>query len=110
MKLNVGERIALLNVLPPQGNAVTLRIVNELQKELSFSEEEIKQLGIKNTVNPDGTTSIRWDIGMSDYQKDINIGEAAKGIITEQLKRLDAQNQLHITMLPLYEKFVEKDA
>jgi len=75
VKFNVAERIALLNVLPPIGSAATLRIIRELQGELSFTEDELKHFGIK--------------------------------IIIDTLKKLDLQGQLHVTMLPLYERFVE---
>ncbi|GAH82287.1 unnamed protein product, partial [marine sediment metagenome] len=48
MKLNIAERIALLGVLPQKGNAITLRIIRELQSRLSLTEEEIKHYNIQN--------------------------------------------------------------
>lgn len=108
MKLNVAERIALLNVLPPQGSAVTLRIVRNLQDQLSFTEVELKHFKIKNKILPDGRVTVTWNPKLSDETKDIKIGEAARGVIVNQLKLLDSRNQLHITMLPLYERFVEE--
>jgi len=107
MKLNIAERFALLGVLPQQGNVITLRIIRELQGRLSLTEEEIKHYNVTNHVNPDGSARINWDPELSEEETDIPIGEAATGVIKEQLTRLNAQNQLHVTMLPLYEKFVE---
>lgn len=107
MKLNIAERIALMGILPQQGNAVTLRIIRELQGELSFTEEELKHYGIENHPQPSGGITITWNPELSQEEKDIEIGEAAEGVITAQLKRLDAQNQLHVSMLPIYERFVE---
>jgi len=110
MELTVPERIALLGVLPAQGSAVTLRIVRELQGRLSFSEEEIKHYSIKNTTKEDGSLFVSWNPELSNEETDIEIGEAARGVITGQLKRLDARGQLHLSMLPIYEKFVEDKA
>jgi len=108
MKLNIAERIALMGVLPQQGNAITLRIIRELQSRLSFTEEELKHYNIQNHANPDGSARVTWNPELSEEEKDIPIGEAATGVIKEQLTKLNAQNQLHVTMLPLYEKFVEE--
>lgn len=106
MKLTIAERIALLNVLPPQGNVVTLRIISSLQKELSFSEEEIQCYKIITEKSTEGI-AITWDEDYASETKDIEIGETLHGIIVKQLKELDVQSKLVLGMLPLYEKFVE---
>lgn len=108
MKLNIAERIALLNILPPEGNIVTLRIVRDLRGQLSFTEDELKEWKIKNRVQPDGRALITWDSDFANKTKDIKIGEAAKGIIVEQLKQLESQKRLRLEMLDLYERFVEE--
>lgn len=107
MKLTVPERIALLGVMPAQGNVITLRIIKELQSKLSFTEEELKHYGIKNTTHPDGNFTVSWNPELANETKDIGIGEVAEGIIAEQLKRLNSQDKLHVSMIPLYERFVE---
>jgi len=107
MKLNIAERFALLGVLPQQGNVITLRIIRELQNRLSLTEEEIEHYNVQNHANPDGSANITWNPELSQEEKDIPIGESATGVIRGELIRLNAQNQLHVTMLPLYDKFVE---
>jgi len=107
MELNIAERFALLGILPQQGNVITLRIIRELQTRLSLTEEEIKHYNVQNHVNPDGSARITWNPELSEEEKDIAIGEAATGVIKGQLTKLNAQNQLHVSMLPIYEKFVE---
>ena len=109
MKLNIPERLALLSVLPNQGGIVTLRIVRELQIELGFTEEEIEEYEIKNTILPDGKAAINWNPDKVNETKDIKIGKIAKGVIVRQLRQLDSQNQLHISMLPIYDKFIESE-
>lgn len=107
MKLNIPERIALYNILPIRSNIVTLRILQKLRSDLSFSAEENKHYGIKNTIDPNGERIITWNPELSEETKDIEIGDAQRGIIVEQLKMLSERNRLHVSMLPIYEKFVE---
>lgn len=107
MELNVAERFALLGVLPQQGNAITLRIIRELQGRLSFTEEELKHYNIQTHTMPDGSARVTWTPELSEEETDVPIGEAATDVIKGELTRLNATNQLHVTMLPLYEKFVE---
>ncbi|KKL11469.1 hypothetical protein LCGC14_2545550, partial [marine sediment metagenome] len=47
MLLNVKQRLLLLNILPDQGDYITLKIIREQQERLSFSEEELKRLKVK---------------------------------------------------------------
>lgn len=42
MKLTILERTKLLDVLPPQGDILTIKILRKLRETLSFSEEELK--------------------------------------------------------------------
>lgn len=107
LKLNIAERVALMNILPPEGNIVTLRIIRELQTQLAFTEKELKEYKITNRRNPDGSGFITWDSDFSAKEKDVTIGEAAKGIIAEQLKAFSERGKLRVEMLTLYEKFVE---
>lgn len=107
MMLKIAERFALLGVLPQEGNVITLRIIRELQSRLSLTEEEIKHYNVQNHALPDGGATITWNPELSDEEKDVPIGEAATSIIKEQLRSLNSTNRLHVTMLPLYDKFVE---
>lgn len=107
MELNIAERFALLGVLPQQGNVITLRIIRELQNRLSLTEEEIKHYNVQNHTNPDGSAMVTWNPELSEETTDIAIGESATGVIKGQLINLNATNQLHVSMIPLYEKFVE---
>jgi len=105
-KLNIVERIALLNILPLEGNVVTLKIIRDLQSNLSFSEEEMKRFKMKNIRRPDGSTFAVWDAD-SDETKEFEIGDVANNIIVERLKFLEGQKKLRMEMLTLYEKFVK---
>jgi len=62
MKLTILERIKLLEVLPPQGDLTTLKILRKLRESLSFSEEELKHFSVaheymcpyRSEDNPEG--------------------------------------------------------
>lgn len=100
MKLSVKERIHLLGILPMESDFSTLKIVRNLQSDLSFSEEEVKAT---NLVLKDNTYSWKDE---NDPQKDVQIGEKATDIIVAELKKLNIQKKLPMMMIDLYEKFI----
>lgn len=100
MELTVLERIALLSVLPGEGNFTTLKIVRKLREDLSFTEEEHKVLNFKQEEN-----SLFWNKD-AEVVKDISIGNKATEIIVESLKKLNDSKKLTEQNYSLYEKFV----
>ena len=106
MKLTVSERFVLLGVLPPEGSFATLRVIRELQKNLSFSEKEFKDYSIKIGYD-NGKSTANWDVAKGNISKEIPIGEMATKIIVDQLKKLDNEKKLKPIMMTIYEKFVE---
>uniref|UniRef100_A0A6M3KFQ2 Uncharacterized protein n=1 Tax=viral metagenome TaxID=1070528 RepID=A0A6M3KFQ2_9ZZZZ len=46
MKLNIMERVKLLETLPAEGDLLTLKILRKLRESLSFSEAELKTFGV----------------------------------------------------------------
>jgi len=106
MKLNIPERLSLLEILPKEGNFLTMKIVRDLRMSLSFSESELKEYKLKTTPRAGGVTVI-WDEDFIDRTKDIQIGARMKTIIAQILLNLDTQQKLRIGMLTLYEKFVD---
>lgn len=103
LSLNVFERLSILQALPPTGNFITMRIVRDLQDKLSFTEEEIKDLEIKEAQN-----SVSWN-QEGNKSKEIEIGEKAMDIITKAFKTQDEEGKLSLRTLPLYEKLVLKE-
>jgi hypothetical protein len=99
MELKVVDRLTLLDVLPKEGNYLTLKIVRQLRESLSFSEEELKNLQFTATEN-----QINWDV-KADIGREIPVGEKAEEIITESLKALDAQGKLNEQTVGLFERF-----
>ena len=103
MKLNVSERLSLLQVLPQEGNFLTLKIMRDLTEIVGLNEKQFKEFGIKELKG-----QVSWNKKGAE-EREIEIGEKATDIIVESLKRLDQQNKLQQNYFTLYQKFVEKE-
>ena len=102
MKFNVLARVMLMGVLPQTFNFADYRILNELKTVASFTEKEMKDLGM--TKNGD---QINWTV-VDSPDKEIVVGERATEIIVAALKKLDAEENLNEQLISLYEKFIGK--
>ena len=102
MELGILDRISLLNILPVEGDVVTVRILKKLRADLGFTEEEIKNHKISSAEN-----RVVWE--ETGYKVDISIGEKATDIIKDAFKKLDREKKIREEMLPLYETFMGTD-
>jgi len=98
--LNLGERFALLGILPAEGNFATLKLVRGLREKLSLTEEEFKTHNVQQLGD-----QIRWSD--PDKMKEIEFGEFAEDLIVKRLKELDKAGKLEDRHFTVYEKFVE---
>ena len=103
MRLTVGERLLLLSILPQEGSLTTVRIVDELRRDLSFSEGEHKELQFKQE---DG--HITWE-GNGRMPKDVEIGVKAAELINGTLAQLSADGKITTQHLELCDKFEVKE-
>ena len=99
MKLNVLERITLLQILPTEGSYITFKILIDLKAKLAFNEKEIKEFKIEEK---DGRVTWR-----KSEEKEIVIGEKAGDIVVEALKKLDDAGKINDQNIVLYEKFIK---
>ena len=99
MKVGISERIRLLNILPEQGNLLTIKIVRELREALSFTEAEHKEFNVKVTDD-----RITWN--PDAVAKEIEIGDQAKEIIEKQLRMLNEKDELTVPDITLWEMFI----
>jgi len=104
MEVSVTERIALMNVLPKEGDITTLRILRDLQTGLGFSEEELEALKF---VQAEGR--VQWDPDGAEAVglKEIEAGRATRRLIARTLKSLEKAKKLPIAFIDLYERFVK---
>ena len=100
MKLNLIERLKVLQILPTEGNFITLNIVQKLKESLAPTEEEFKEFEIVENAG-----NISWNEKGRIY-KEIELGEKATDIIKEALKKLDEENKLTEFHISVYKKFI----
>ncbi len=100
MILTIHERLLVLGVLPKENNYVTLKILDELRMNLSYTEKELEKWEID--INEE-TQMVSWK---ENGEADIPIGEKATGIIVDQLRKLDKQDKLTLSLMSVYEKFI----
>ncbi len=101
MELGVFDRLILLNILPREGDFTTLKIIRKLREDLSFTEEEHKQLQFK--MLDGGRVEWKQD---GDIPKEIPIGEKANDVIVGVLKKLNADKKLMDQHYSVYERFI----
>ena len=100
MKLNLLERVMILNILPKEADFVTLKIMNNLKESVAPSEDEYKEFEIKQ-VND----RLMWN-ALGNEEREIQIGEKASDVIKDALVKLDKEKKLTQDLYTLYEKFV----
>lgn len=104
MKLNVLERLMLQTLLPREGNFANLKLIRVAKEALSFNEEELKHLNIRET-GEGADRKMLWNDGLPD--KEITLGETATTMVEKALKEKDEKGQLTDELISLYEKFIE---
>lgn len=101
MELVIADRINLLNILPAEGNIVTLRVVAGLREALGFSEDDIAAAEIKQ----DAAGRITWNAAAA-VSKDVEVGDTGREIIKAALKKLDDEQKLTAGLVPIWDKFM----
>ncbi len=102
MKLSVSERVHLTDILPRQGDILTVKVVQTILEKIDFSIEELKKWSVKREDN-----SIRWDDKVAkDVEIEITNGEET--VIVSTLRELSEKKTLSINHLSLWDKFLGK--
>jgi len=101
MKLSIGERFGIGQILPSSGTLIQVRRTRELLDLLTPSEAEIKQHKIRTVDN-----KTLWE-NTNDVH-DIPLNDVQIKIIAECLERVNTQGKMLVSHIGLYEKFVEK--
>jgi len=135
VKLTVIERIVLQNILPQEGDFITLKLIRKLREALSFSEKEIAEIDFKNYwqcskcqkeelsaeavkcgdcdvyMQPAG--KVNWnDEKAKKVVKDVFMGDKMLALCSSTLKKLSDEQKLTEQHMSLFEKFTkaEEDA
>jgi hypothetical protein len=99
MQLTIGERLNLLSILPSEGNFLTMRLVDDLRKELGFSEQELEHINLREEEG-----RLAWDPDKS-APKEVEFGERSRRIVYDTLAELDKEGKMRAEHLSLCEKF-----
>lgn len=101
MKLNISERLTILQILPIEGNFVTLNIILNLRKALAPTEEDYKKYDLVQKGD-----KVSWN-DKGNEEVEIEIGEKATDIIVESLEKLDKDKKLTNQHFSVYKKFIK---
>jgi len=99
-KLTLGDRFAVLGILPAEGNFATLKVVRKLREQMSLTEVEIKEQNVRQEDD-----QIKWDDG--EKTTEMEFGEFGTEMIKNALEKLDKENKLEDKHFAIYEQFVE---
>jgi hypothetical protein len=96
--LNLAERFGLLDLLPSEGNFLTLGLIVDFKKELVPGEEEIEAFGIVEEAG-----RVTWDV-TKDIGKDFKVGPKLFEVIYRALDQAERGSQLKSQHYTLFQK------
>mgnify|MGYP003149280095 CR=1 FL=1 len=102
----VNERVALLSLMPKQGNYLMIKQLRVLSEALSFSDSELKllkpeQVGESLRVSVEGAANIK--------PKAIDIPEPILSLVRANLRGLNQKDALHTDYFDVYEKLMPEE-
>jgi hypothetical protein len=107
MKLEVHERIALLQILPKEGDYAALKTLRRAREMLSFTPEEIQLYEITSGIGPDGKPQTSWNSRKAaENIKECPVDEYTTNLIRDALQDLSKKRKLTDDQYSLYEKFI----
>ena len=98
-KLNVGERLIILQMLPKEGNFTTLKIIRDLVNKVGISAEEYTEFGVEQISD-----KVTWNLNGSK-EKAIDFKQKEIEVISDVLEDLDKASKLEFKHFSLFEKF-----
>lgn len=103
MEFGIGDRLALLSMVPTQGTLTSLRLVRKFREELGFSEEDHEKLNLRVEGK-----AYRWDDAPAEEfgTKEIGVGKVLRDLILETFTALDSTGKLQLFQVDLYERFI----
>ena len=99
VKLGVGDRLHLSEILPIEATLITVRILRELRERIELSAADIKTYGVKQVKS-----GVAWNVSVKPMS--FTFADVEVTIIREALAAADAAGTVKIGMLDLYDMFV----
>jgi len=95
MKFSVKDRVLMSNqLLPKEGDIVTLSIARDILEKVKLSQDEIKRSGLE--VNE--ASRLRWK---KDFKKVIEFSKAELELLKKQINDLDTRKKITPELLDL---------
>lgn len=96
MKLNIKDRLTILQILPTQGSLSEMVDIMDLAKELKLNDTE--KTSIQYSVDEHG--NVRWNPAL-DPNKEIALNSGQVEILKNVIKELDSQKKINAYTLDL---------
>ena len=107
MRLEVHERLALLTLLPKEGDYAGLKTLRRAREMISFTPDEVTFYEIKSVPGADGRPQTQWNGGKAaEAIKDCPVDEYTMNVIREKLADMSKKKKLTEEFMSVYEKFV----
>jgi len=101
IKMKVGERYAVIGILPQEGKFQDLKNIREVRELLSLTEAEKEAVGWTEMANG----AAQWN-DSKDEGESLVFVDGHLTIIKKAFKERESQSKLHMGLIDLYEKFV----
>lgn len=98
IKLFIEERFRLQELLPVQGDMMTMMVAKDISAKTMFSQEEAKELGIKKAG-----VGYEWD-GEKNTGKEIEFSEAELNLLRSEIDKRDKAKEIKLETLELCTK------
>lgn len=106
IELSLVERMQLGSILPREGKFITLRLVQLIREQITFSQEEIDLLELRDGENG----VVTWNgAKTASGAKVLSLTPRMVGVIENALRKLDKEAKLTAATLSLYEKFIDEN-
>lgn len=93
MKLNVKDRLVILNLLPNQGSILELTESINIANLVKLTDKEKEEINYKVVNN-----SVYWDIS-KDIELDVDFNSEQINLLKSKVKELDSRKAITIDML-----------
>jgi len=104
MKLTILDRFMLLQILPPEGDLRTMKVVHALRMDLALTAAEIEAWEVKDVPAAEGRSSVVWNETKVE-EVEIDVAGVKTEILVEALRKLDKDKKLGVQHLSICEKF-----
>ena len=103
IKLSLTDRLALTQILPKDGDIITVMLVKDLREKIAIKPDEIEKFNFRKEGN-----QLLYDdaADLPINHKEIEMTGKQKIVVEDVLKKLDGEKALTQHHISLYEKFI----